>query len=140
MKLITTLTALLLLTFSGIAQEEQNKLTITVTVENAKNDNGKILIDLHTQETFLKGKGIESLESKVENGKATFTFKNVTPGEYALLVLHDENENYTMDFETNGMPKESYGTSNNPMSFGPPQFNEAKFSVADESLNLTIRF
>lgn len=140
MKLITTLTALLLLTFSGIAQEEQNKITITVTVENAKNDNGKILIDLHTQDTFLKGKGIESLESKVENGKATFTFKNVTPGEYALLVLHDENENYTMDFETNGMPKESYGTSNNSMSFGPPQFNEAKFSVADESLNLTIRF
>lgn len=140
MKLITTLTAFLLLTFSGMAQEEQEKLTITVTVENAKNDNGKILIDLHTQDTFLKGKGIEGLESKVENGKATFIFKNVTPGDYALLVLHDENENYTMDFEANGMPKESYGTSNNTMSFGPPQFNEAKFEVADEPLNLTIRF
>lgn len=140
MKLITTLTALLLLTFSGIAQEEQNKLTITVTVENAKNDNGKILIDLHTQNTFLQGKGIESLESKVENGKATFIFKNVTPGEYAILVLHDENENYMMDYEPNGMPKESYGTSNNPMSYGPPQFNEAKFKVVDTPLNLTIRF
>ena len=45
-----------------------------------------------------------------------------------------------MDFDASGMPTESYGMSNNPMSYGPPQFHEAKFELLDKDLNLTIRF
>ena len=56
------------------------------------------------------------------------------------MALHDENDNNAMDFEDNGMPKESYGMSNNPMSYGPPQFATAKFEVASEDLEMNIRF
>lgn len=54
--------------------------------------------------------------------------------------MHDENENKAMDFDTNRMPLESYGMSNNPLSYGPPQYNDAKFELENEDLELNIRF
>lgn len=137
MRLLITFLALSL-GLTGIAQDEG--ISITVTVENTKSNEGKVLIGLHNSETFMRADGLDNLESTIENNKVTLVFKNVKPGEYALLAMHDENENYMMDFEASGMPKESFGLSNNPMSFGPPQFNEAKFTVNDKDLNLTIRF
>ena len=45
-----------------------------------------------------------------------------------------------MDFNESGMPLESYGTSNNVMTFGPPQYDDAKFKVENNDLELNIRF
>ena len=44
-----------------------------------------------------------------------------------------------MDFDTNGMPLEMYGVSNNVMSMGPPLWSDAKFEVADTPIELDIR-
>lgn len=114
--------------------------TIKVSVTNALSDQGIIHFAFHTKETFLKAKALYAKSSKIENGKATVQFENIPEGEYAIVCFHDENENNQMDFELNGMPKESYGTSNNPMSFGPPQFSPSKFEVTDENLSLEIKF
>lgn len=131
----------LVLAFSTLFSFAQDEgITITVTVDNVTNDKGKVLMSLHTSETFMKGKGIKDAETTIENGKVTITFENVLPGEYAILALHDENDNKRMDYEDNGMPKESFGMSNNVMIMGPPQYEDAKFKVANEDLDLNIRF
>ena len=56
------------------------------------------------------------------------------------MVLHDENGNKRMDFESNGLPKESYGSSGNDMSMGPPSFEGSKFEITDTDKEITIRF
>ena len=132
--------ALVLATAIGFSQEEDNGITISVTIDNVTNDNGKVLMSLHTSETFMKGKGIQDAESAIKDGKITITFENVLPGDYAILALHDENSNGRMDFQDNGMPKESFGMSNNVMLMGPPQYDDAKFKVEDKDLELNIRF
>lgn len=136
--LLLSIALIFSITFSN-AQNDKGQ-TITVAVNNVVNNNGKVIVGLHTEETFMKSDSVQSAESVIEDGKVKVTFKNVQPGNYAIMVLHDENENYRMDFETNGMPKENYGMSNNPMSYGPPQFTDAKFEVATEDLDLLIRF
>ncbi len=129
------------LIFSSVFVFSQEKgVTITVTIDKVKSENGKVVMALHSNDTFMKGAGIMNAESKIEEGKVTITFKNVKPGEYAIMALHDENENGRMDFEANGMPKEDYGMSNNVMSFGPPNYDDAKFNVENEDLKLNIRF
>lgn len=138
-KLFVTI-ALVLTGLIGFSQEEDKGITITVTIDNVKNNEGKVLMSLHTSETFMKGKGINDAETEIKDGKVTITFENVAPGEYAILALHDENDNQRMDFRENGMPLESYGMSNNVMSFGPPQYDDAKFTVKDEDLKMNIRF
>ncbi len=115
-------------------------ITITVLIDNVKNDTGKVSFALHTEDTFMKGNGIMNTETEIKDGKVTITFENVEPGEYAIMALHDENENKRMDFQDNGMPIESYGISNNVMAFGPPQYGDAKFNVEDENLEISIRF
>lgn len=139
MRLFTLLFAVLICSNTMLSQQE-NATDITVTIDNALNDKGKILFALHTNETFMKAKPVQQAKSSIENGKAIVIFKNVIPGEYAILALHDENENNRMDFEDSGMPKESYGISNNPGGFGPPQYHTAKFKVTSESIAMNIRF
>ncbi|MGB0895782.1 MAG: DUF2141 domain-containing protein [Flavobacteriaceae bacterium] len=141
MKTIILTIILAICNFISQAQE-QNGIDITVTISNVKNNNGFVLLGLHNQDTFMNAntRALDHKKASIRNGKIEVVFTNVSPGEYAILAIHDENDNYQMDFEPNGMPKESYGASNNEMSFGPPMFSDAKFTVTDEDLNLSIRF
>lgn len=137
-----TLGLILGLIFTGhiASAQESDGVTLTVTIENVLTDNGKVLAALHTEETFMKGKGVENFETVAKKGAVTFTFKNVVPGTYAISTLHDANDNRRMDFEANGMPKESYGMSGNEMTMGPPNFDDAKFEVSDKDLEFNIHF
>ena len=139
MKTVTLALSFFFVSLVAMAQEK-NGINITVTIDNITSDEGKVLIGLHTADTFMKGPGVQNLQSSIENGKVTLKFTNVEPGNYAIMALHDANENNRMDFEANGMPKESYGMSGNDMAMGPPTFDGAKFQVADEDIEFTIRF
>ncbi|MGJ8592436.1 MAG: DUF2141 domain-containing protein [Aquaticitalea sp.] len=137
MKTFTLTIAFSLLTILGFSQDETGA-TVTVTIDQIKNNNGHILLGLHTTETFMRAAATQSVKSEIVDGKIVATFTNVQPGSYAVMVVHDENDNEKMDFEPNGMPKETYGMSNNPTLMGPPQFNDAKFEVADKDLEFDI--
>lgn len=141
MKTLATLFIALFLSINfSNAQEDATGQTITVTINNITNNNGHVLLSLHTKDTFMKGPGVQNTKAEIVDGNITATFKNVIAGTYAVMALHDENDNNAMDFEDNGMPKESYGMSNNQMSYGQPQFATAKFDVATEDLEMNIRF
>ena len=136
--------ALALLISSMIfAQTSTNKLeegiSVTASVVNTISDNGTVKFAFYNEENFMK-QPIYSKSASVENGKSTVVFKNVPQGIYAVICFLDENDNNRMDFEENGMPKESYGLSNNMMTFGPPEFNSSKFDVTEEDLILEIKF
>ena len=136
--IITTIVLALTLTFMNAQDAVKTEgTTITVTVP-VKTDKGEIVVGLYNEATFMKAAPLKGLSSKIENGKATVTFKNIAPGEYGISLFHDTNGNKTMDFEANGMPKENYGVSNNVMSFGPPQWSDAKFTVATEPVEMEI--
>lgn len=136
----------ILLLFSSVAlthaQESNENLeerTITVSVVNALNDNGTVKFAFFNKEGFRK-QPLFADSASLENGVSTVIFKNIPKGEYAIICYHDENSNERMDFHENGMPIESYGTSNNVMLMGPPNFDSSKFEVADEDLTLEIKF
>lgn len=124
----------------SVASSQEISNTITVSVSNISSDEGKVIMSLHSEDTFMKTAPVQMETALIDNGKASVTFKNVEPGVYGIIGFHDKNNNDRIDMSSNGMPVESYGVSNNPMSFGPPQWSEAKFEVLDQPLNLEIRF
>lgn len=140
MKTLTLIIALALTVNFSNAQDTKTGNDITVIIENITNNNGNVLLGLHTAETFMKGQGIKTVEANIVDGKITVTFKNIEAGTYAIMALHDENKNKRMDYLETGMPKESYGMSNNTMSYGPPQFSTAKFELKNENLDFKITF
>lgn len=141
MKTIIALIGLTFLTHFVNAQNDATTVvggtTITVTVPVTSNE-GSILVGLDDEAHFMQ-KGIQSAEGIIKDGKAVVTFSNVAPGEYAIVLFHDKNSNKQMDFDMNGMPLESYGVSNNVMSYGPPQWSDAKFEVTDQPVSMEIR-
>ncbi|MDC8003526.1 DUF2141 domain-containing protein [Aureisphaera galaxeae] len=145
MKTILTTFALIISSLFVNAQSDAvaentdgNGTSITVNVP-VPSTGGKVIFGLYDEDTFMKAAPLQGLESDIVDGKATITFTNVVPGIYAITLFHDKNDNKQMDFEPNGMPKEMYGVSNNVMNFGPPQWSDAKFEVADAPLTLEIR-
>lgn len=134
-----TLALIISITLTTLFSYAQDSHTVTVTVDNVLNNNGHVLVGLHTEDTFMKTKAIQNAKAEIKDGKISVTFENVEPGNYAVMVLHDENDNERMDMEPNGMPKESYGMSNNPMLYGPPTFADAKFELTKDT-ELKIRF
>ena len=142
MKTIILTIALAISTFFLKAQTDDvasvEGTTITVTVPVASNE-GNVIFGLYDENTFMKSAPIQGLEGEIIDGKATVTFTNVVPGTYGISLFHDKNGNKIMDFEPNGMPKEMYGVSNNVMSYGPPQWSDAKFEVNSAPIELEIR-
>ncbi|MES2986534.1 MAG: DUF2141 domain-containing protein [Pseudomonadota bacterium] len=56
-------------------------------------------------------------------------FAGLTPGDYAISVIHDANSNAKLDTMM-GIPREGFGFSRNPaIGFGPPSFSSARFAV-----------
>ncbi len=126
-----------ILSAQAISETSPEGTTITISVP-VQSSEGNIVVGLYDQTNFMKNPS-EGLTGEIIDGKATVTFKDVVPGEYAIILYHDKNLNKTMDFDYNGMPLEMYGMSNNPMSYGPPQWTDAKFEVVKTPIELEVR-
>lgn len=142
MKVFTAIFAFLVVFQTSInttKKSNSEKRTITVSIDNVPSDNGKVNYALYNKADFMK-KPVQVQSSSPKGKKSTVIFTDIAPGNYAVICFHDANSNDKMDFQANGMPLESYGVSNNPMSFGPPIFDEAQFEVSDKDVTLEIRF
>jgi uncharacterized protein (DUF2141 family) len=137
MKLIVALLIVTVLFISNSILAQNKK--VTATVVNITLDFGKVGFALYDKSNFRK-KPIQGKESKILAGKSIVIFENVAAGEYAIICYYDKNNNDKMDFQSNGMPLEAYGASNNVMNFGPPRFDDAKFTVIDKNVSLDIKF
>ena len=112
-----------------------------LSVPNVSGVEGEVIFALYdSNESFMQQKPLATKKGTIANGTASVVFENIESGAYAIVCVHDKNSNGNMDFDTNGMPLEDYGSSNNVMRMGPPNFTDAKFTVENKSLDLSIRF
>ena len=121
-------------------QAQTDSTSVTITVKNLSTNDGNVLFGLYTENNFLKAAPLYHSKSEIKNGTAQVTFTGIPAGTYAVSCFHDLNGNGQMDFEPTGMPKEPYGISNNAINYdGPPQWDEAKFEVGSQPVNLDIK-
>lgn len=131
----TVLTALFML-FCFLQSWSQGKINVQVT--NFSNNKGSCIICLYDSANDFsdKGKPVQCTTVPVANKNTTAVFNNIAPGTYAILVIHDANNNRKFDTNFLGIPKEGYGASQNKLPFaGAPKFEENKFVVTDQSVN-----
>jgi uncharacterized protein (DUF2141 family) len=126
MKKITLLLVTLLT--GTLFMSAQNK--IEVEIINFNSNNGVALIGLYNSENSFLKKEFKGEKIEIKGKKAVMTFTDIPDGTYAISVFHDEDENGELTTNFLGIPKESYGASNNaPGRFGPPKWKDAKFEV-----------
>jgi uncharacterized protein (DUF2141 family) len=70
---------------------------------------------------------------------ATIVMKDLPPGDYGIVVLHDENENMKLDRNIFGFPKEGFGFADNPkVDFRAAPFASAVMHVSCPATDTTI--
>ena len=116
---------------------------VTVTVTNLRNEDGVVRACMtRDEDRFPRCQdSTQGYRAVVPAGEATtLRFHNVTPGTYAIALLHDENEDGRANRVLGMMPREGFGFSNDaPVSMGPPEFEDAAIEVGATSLRQTIR-
>ena len=135
MKKLTIIVAIaILLSVQGFAQ-----VKLTVDVKNIQSSEGKILVGLFNSEgTFLE-KAYQKASEEAKEDQMQFEFDNVPEGTYTISVIHDKNNNGSLDKNMIGIPTEPYGISMDGKSmFGPPSYEDAVFKVGKQNLTLDI--
>lgn len=120
-----------------------NGLDLRITVENITNSKGFIVADLHDDvvEDFLQwDKVLLRIRQAAKTDKVSFCLPLPQPGEYAVAVYHDENNNRDFDKGFLKIPKERFGMSNNPR-FGlkSPKYHECKFHVPETGADISVK-
>jgi uncharacterized protein (DUF2141 family) len=106
---------------------------IEVTVDGFRNDRGHALLALFREGRHFPSapeRAARRFEAPVQNGRASFVIEAMPAGEFALSVLHDEDDDKKLKTNWVGIPKEGLGFSRNPrVRFGPPSFEDAKMKI-----------
>lgn len=116
---------------------------VVITVTDLRSTKGVVRACMTTREDIfpkcIKDPG--SHRTVVPAGeKVEIRFTGVKPGDYAIALLHDENNNGKADRAMGMMPKEGYGFSRDaPVKMAPPKFRDAVFAQGEGTSRLTIK-
>jgi uncharacterized protein (DUF2141 family) len=114
--------------------------TLTVQVNGLRSASGTVYAAVCTQREFLNPTCAHFGRAPATAG--VVTIDGVPPGTYAVQVIHDENDNQTLD-RPGFLPTEGMAFSRDaPMRFGPPDWDDAKFDLteAGATVPLTMRY
>lgn len=128
---------LLLCAKTIIAQEPEHSLTVTIS--NIESNEGTIQVGLYNSKSSFLSTPYMSTGTQAKTGSVQVVFKNVPKGVYAISLYHDKDDNKELNTFFK-IPTEPYGVSNNAKGkFGPPNWEEAKFSILDKDTTQSIQ-
>jgi uncharacterized protein (DUF2141 family) len=129
-KLLTTF----LIGYASVAYTQN--LSLIVNVKKFKNNEGLSYAMLQDPTKKL----LQQQWTKIEKNETQVIFKNLKSGKYAVRLYHDENNNKKMDTGFLGIPKESWGCSNDVRAnFAAPKFEDMIFTLEkDETITVNM--
>jgi len=105
--------------------------SVRVVVSGLSPAAGTVEISLFdSADSFMVEPHLQQSGTAGEDGSFETEFVSLPDGEYAVVVVHDANDNGKLDSGFLGFGGEGYGFSNNAQSwFGWPDFEDAKIMV-----------
>jgi uncharacterized protein (DUF2141 family) len=83
---------------------------VAVTLTGVKAEGGTMLVSLQSKDQFMKPVGAKGTMGPATAGTMSLTVEDVPPGDYAVMVMHDADDNWTMTMK-DGKPAEGWGHS-----------------------------
>lgn len=117
--------------------------TITVDVSGLRNTKGTVWLCMSANpRMFPEGcdKDPKHRAVAIKAGEpGPLVLRDVMPGRYAIVLLHDENGNRKMD-KSLFLPKEGFGFSRDaPVKLSAPKFEAAAFDVTSAPLRMKLK-
>ncbi len=116
---------------AGLSASPVFAADLTVNLKGLRAQSGLVKVALVNSAEAWDGKAapVQATGAPAKGETAQFTFKDLKPGRYAVMITHDENGNGKLDTNLIGMPVEGYGFSNNPRVMRKPTWDETRFDV-----------
>ena len=122
--------------------EYPSGVSLTVNLYGFSSWNGLVRLALFDSSEYWpedKDNAVLALSAPIEGDTVVIEISALAPGEYAIAAFHDEDGDAVFDRGLFGVPTERYGFSNNARgSTGPPDYEDALFTVAGDSLVISI--
>jgi uncharacterized protein (DUF2141 family) len=137
--LIRILFYITVLGFTTISSALSAQGKLEVTVRKIKETKGSVRVGLFINEKDFLKKASTGKVVKVTAHEIVVNFEDLQPGDYAISIIHDENENGALDTNMIGIPKEGFAFGNNAMgTFGPPSFQSSKITIEKDLVKQVI--
>lgn len=113
---------------------------LTVEVSGLRNQNGTLCLSLFSSEQGFPNQSARAVATRCVKAKeAVATFDQLSPGRYAVAVIHDSNSDGKLNTGFLGIPKEGFGFSRNPrIGTRAPSFRDTAFLFSGGSTNLQV--
>jgi uncharacterized protein (DUF2141 family) len=110
---------------------------LKINIKGFENNKGTLMLEVLTPQK----KPVKRLVQPIVNRQVIVELNDLNAGQYSVRVFHDENDNKKLDTGMFGIPKESWGMSNNVKAImGPPDFNESLFWLkGDTTLEIVLK-
>lgn len=120
-----------------------SKGNLTIAIEGLRNQRGQVCLNLFDNSQGFPVKSDRAVKAECVRLNGTppvVTFRNLKAGSYAIAVIHDANNDGTLNRNALGIPTEGFGFSRNPrIVTGPPKFSESAVIVVGARTNIQIR-
>ncbi|HLG87374.1 MAG TPA: DUF2141 domain-containing protein [Alphaproteobacteria bacterium] len=126
---------------------------LRLTIYGVHSNDGELLIGLYENSAGFLGAISRASKSglmpdsgrlvgvsiRAKAGTQSTVFTQLPPGQYAAIVIHDENDNGRLDSNGFGVPSEGYGFSRDARGFlSAPSFAAAAIAVGDSDVSTTV--
>jgi uncharacterized protein (DUF2141 family) len=137
----------------GLSVHPAFAVELRLTIKGVRSDKGEILVGLYKDpagfaHAIANGSKLGLMPDsgrlvgcsiRAQIGSQSTVFTQLTPGRYAIAVIHDENDNGRFDRNFLDIPTEGYGFGNNARGFlGAPSFEAASIVVDDKDVSTSI--
>lgn len=103
------------------------------------NAQGSLMVAIYRSAASFRKEAVQQQKIAAVAGRITVKFSNLEPGDYAVALFHDANDNGKLDSNLFGIPQEPYGFSRIDRALmGAPGWDDVKFSLPAQGSTLDI--
>lgn len=114
---------------------------VVVTVRGFRTHAGALRVKLVADADGFPGSDAHVAAKRrvpIDGAAVSVAFEGLAPGTYAVVALHDEDDDAELDRRL-GLPAEGLGFSSGArIRFGPPSFEEAQFELRARDAELAL--
>ncbi|MEI6753457.1 MAG: DUF2141 domain-containing protein [Paludibacter sp.] len=140
-KLIVIISCIILFAvFNAPAQPQETKANLTFNLSGFADNSGQVLVQLFRKTDKVPTKPFKVIISQIANRNARVVIPEIEYGEYAAIIVHDQNANGHIDHSW-GIPSEPLGYTNKwklTVLSGMPTFEKLKFTFSESGNSQSV--
>jgi len=123
-------------------QVQGGTIPVAVDLSNVQTAAGPIYISIQKKDQYMGMKGFGGVIKTAVQGNMSVTYNVDVPGEYAVSVWHDINDNGVFDMDDKYRPLEGYGSTGNIPLDRRPIFDDVKVNIphAGAQINVGLKY